>query len=441
MLAEIFSFKKLLPVLIFIGLATALYFNFSDWSTSKSYFFNMTTFDNYAILFTSLMIATVLLWMLMAGSFYKDEQRISDHLAIICFALVGGILMTSFSNLMMLFVGIETISISMYVLAAADKNSLRSNEAGLKYFLLGAFATGLLLFGIALVYGCTASFDLAAISAYASSASLPAIFYVGIIFILAGMSFKVGVIPFHWWTPDVYQGAPTAVTAFMATVVKAAAFAAFFRLFNLAFGSVAGWWIQILVFVSAITMIFGNLIAVSQTSLKRLLAYSSIAHAGYMIMAVIACNDMGARSLILYAYAYSAASLGAFAFLIILIDHLQTDHQDSLKGLAYSNPILALLLSVILISLAGIPPTAGFFAKYYLFTTLVQQGHISLVIVAVISSLIGVYFYLRPIIYMFQTNSAPLKIPASKNSIFFLSLIALVILLLGFMPQIILDII
>ena len=441
MLAEIFSFKKILPVLVFFGLATALYFNFNDWSTYHSYFYNMTTIDNFSIVFSSLLIGAVIMWLLMAGSYYRDENKITDHLAIICFALVGGILMTSYTNLMMLFVGIETISISMYVLAASDKVSLRSNEAGLKYFLMGAFATGLLLFGIALIYGCTASFDLGVIAGYVSAGNLPQMFYVGLILILSGMFFKAGVIPFHWWTPDVYQGAPTAITAFMATVLKAAAFASFFRLFQMSFAGVAGWWIEILIIVSAVTMIFGNLMAVSQTSLKRLFAYSSIAHAGYMLMAIIACNDMGARSLILYAYAYSAASIGAFAFLIILINQLQTDHQDALKGLAYSNPLLAIFLAVILISLAGIPPTAGFFAKYYLFTTLISQGYVGLVIIAVLSSLIGVYFYLRPIIFMFQHSNVETKLKISQSSLAFFALVTLIIVILGFMPQLIIEII
>lgn len=443
MLAEIFSFKKLLPILVFIGLLLALFFNFQDWNTGISYFNNMIVFDNYAILFSSLLIQIVILWMLMYQNFFNSESSITDHYAVILFSVVGAVCMTCFSNIVMLFIGLEILSISMYVLAASNKNSLRSNEAGLKYFLMGAFATGFLLFGIALVFGVTASFNLTEIANYisANATSLPGIFYVGIVLILVGMLFKISAVPFHWWVPDVYEGAPTPVTAFMATVVKVAAFAAFFRLFSTCFISVSVFWTDILVWISAATMIIGNLLAVSQTNFKRMLAYSSIAHAGYMLMAIIACNVAGSKALLIYSYAYAAASLGVFALLNILGDQLKTLDVESLKGLSKKNPQLAILITVIMLSFAGIPPLAGFFAKYFMFYAVLQQGYITLVVIAIISSLIGVYYYLRPVVTMFQTSKTENELLLTQSNMLFMFLIALILVFLGFAPQLLIDMI
>ncbi len=443
MLAEIFSFKKLLPLLVFVGLLLALFFNFQDWNTNVSYFNNMMVFDNYAILFSSLIIQIVILWVLMYQNFFKSESSITDHYAIVLFSVVGAVCMTCFSNIVMLFIGLEILSISMYVLAASDKNSLRSNEAGLKYFLMGAFATGFLLLGIALIYGVTASFNLAEIATYvsANATSLPGMFYAGIIMILVGMLFKISAVPFHWWVPDVYEGAPTPVTAFMATVVKVAAFAALFRLFSICFISVAPFWTEILVWVSAATMILGNLLAVSQNNFKRMLAYSSVAHAGYMLMAIIACNAAGSKALLLYSYAYAVASLGAFALLNIMGDQLKNLDVESLRGLSKKNPQLAILITVIMLSFAGIPPLAGFFAKYFMFYAVIQQGYIGLVVIAIVSSLIGVYYYLRPVIMMFQTSKTANELSLSPSNMFFMFLIVLILVFLGFAPQLVIDMI
>jgi NADH-quinone oxidoreductase subunit N len=441
MLAEIFSFKKLLPLLVFAGLLLALFFNFQDWNTNISYFNSMMVFDNYAILFSSLIIQIVILWLLMSQNFFKSENSITDHYAIILFSVVGAILMTCFSNIIMLFIGLEILSISMYVLAASNKNSLRSNEAGLKYFLMGSFATGFLLFGIALIFGVTGSFNLAEITTYVNSnaAVLPSMFYGGIVLLLVGMLFKISAVPFHWWAPDVYEGSPTPVTAFMSTVVKTAAFAAFFKLFSTCFISVANYWTDILIIVSAASMIIGNLLAVSQTNLKRMLAYSSIAHAGYMLMAIIACNSAGSKALLIYTYAYAAASLGAFAILNIMGEQLKSLDITSLIGLSKKHPQMAVLITIIMLSFAGIPPLAGFFAKYYMFYSVIEQGHIWLVIIAVVSSLIGVYYYLRPVITMYTSSKEENQISFSQSNMLFMLLIVLVLLFLGFAPQLLID--
>ena len=300
--------------------------------------------------------------------------------------------MISFSDLTLFFIGLEILSISLYVLAASNKSDLRSNEAGLKYFLMGAFATGFLLFGIALIYGATATFNLQGIhDALAKGAISPLMVKTGVLLILVGLLFKVSAAPFHFWAPDVYEGSPTLVTMFMATVVKTAAFAAFYRLFSTCFISLSDTWIPVVAALSAITMLLGNIMAVFQTSFKRMLAYSSIAHAGYMMMAIAAMNEVSAGSIFLYAIAYSIGSLGAFACL-----HAMSVNGDEsisgLNGLGKRQPKVAIFLSLIMFSLAGIPPVAGFFAKYYLFYGALIGGYTWLVIIAVMSSLIGVYY-------------------------------------------------
>lgn len=443
MLAEIFNAKKLLPLLVFTGLCLALFFNFQDWNSNTAYFNDMMRFDNYAIMFSSLIIEVSMLWFFMSQSFFKSESSITDHYAVLLFAIAGAVVMTCYSNLIMLFIGIEILSISMYIMAASDKANVKSNEAGLKYFLMGSFATGFLLFGIALIYGVCGSFNLSAIANYINenTTTLPSLFYAGMILLMVGLFFKISVVPFHWWAPDVYEGSPTPVTAFMATVVKAAAFAAFFRLFSTCFTSIASWWVDIIMIVSAITMIVGNILAVSQTSLKRMLAYSSISHAGYMLMAIIACNATGAKALLLYSYAYAAASLGAFAFLNVMNEQLKTESIDAMRGLSKKNPMLAVILTIIMLSFAGIPPLAGFFAKYYMFFATIEKGYIWLVVIAVISSLIGVYYYLRPVIMMYQSSKEENQIVLPPLSLAFMAIIALLILLLGFAPQLIVDMI
>lgn len=404
MLSELFRFKKILPVIIYIGLAAAFALDvFWYWGTEKSYYHDMLFFNSYAIAFTGLLILLTFLWFLMADHYFDSESSRSDHYALILFALIGGIVMTSFNDLSMLFIGLEILSISLYVLAGSNKTDLRSNEAALKYFMLGAFATGFLLFGIALIYGACGSFNIARIGKYlaAHQGNLPIIFKSGIILMMIGLAFKVSAVPFHFWAPDVYDGAPTVITAFMATVVKTAAFAAFYRLFSVAFGNLSDWWTGIIAILSALSMIVGNVLAVYQSGLKRLLAYSSIAHAGYMLLALVAANSISASSILLYSTAYSIASMGAFTVLNSLGGNLNV---DSLKGLSKKNPAMAVLMTITMLSMAGIPPLAGFFAKYYIFYAILQQGYIWLTIVAVISSLIGVYYYFRVIISMYQDS-------------------------------------
>lgn len=406
--AEIFSFKKLLYPIVVIGLVTIFILNLFEWNVVNNLYYGMMRYDNFAVAFSSVLIGITTLWFIMAEGFFKEESSLTDHFALILFALVGGIIMTSYSNMAMLFLGIEILSIPMYVLAASKKDDVLSNEAGFKYLIMGSFATGFLLFGIALIYGSTASFDIPTIADFVSAnhSTIPAMFYVGVLLMLVGMAFKVSAVPFHFWAPDVYQGAPTQITAFMATVVKTAAFAAFLRLFLTCFSGASSSWLQVLSVMAALTLLVGNITAVVQSSAKRMLAYSSIAHAGYMLLAILALNNFSNSSILFYTLAYSIGSIASFGVLSIVANAKGNDGVDSFNGLAKTNPLLAFAMTVALLSLAGIPPTAGFFAKYYIFTAAFQAGYAWLVLIAILASLIGVYYYFRIIIAMYFKESS-----------------------------------
>lgn len=442
LLAEIFNFKKILYPIVLIGLVTIFILNAFDWDLNEPVYYGMMRYDDFAVAFSSVLIGITALWFIMAEGFFKEESSLTDHFALIIFSLIGGVMMVSYSNMAMLFLGIEILSIPMYVLAGSKKDDVLSNEAGFKYLIMGAFATGFLLFGIALIYGTTASFDLPTIAEYIGThgANVPSIFYVGILLMLIGMAFKVSAVPFHFWAPDVYQGAPTQVTAFMATIVKTAAFAAFLRLFMGYLGGASGTWVNIVWVMAALTLLTGNITAIVQSSTKRMLAYSSIAHAGYMLLGLIAINAYSTSGILLYTLAYSIGSIASFGVLSIVADAKGGDGVDSFNGLAKKNPLLAFAMTVALLSLAGIPPTAGFFAKYYIFTAAFHAGYPWLVLIAILASLIGVYYYFRIIIAMYFKESADdTTIEVSMNHKLLFILTALLTIALGLMPDLIIT--
>ena len=435
--AEIFNFKKSLFTVVLTGLIVAFVANIFDWNTSALYF-KMLYVDNYAVAFTGVIIAVAFLWFLMAGDYFKEETNLTDHFALILFALAGAIIMVSYTNITMLFLGIEILSISMYVLAGSKKSDLSSNEAALKYFLMGAFATGFLLFGTALIYGATASFDLQTITAYvkANSGNISGLFYAGVLLMMVGLSFKVSAAPFHFWAPDVYQGSPTVITTFMATIVKTAAFAAFFRLFFTCFATLGVVWSNVIWMMAALTLIIGNVTAVFQTSIKRMLAYSSVSHAGYMLLAILAMSRFSASSILYYTTAYSIATIAAFTVVYSVIQAKGNDSIDSFNGLAKSNPLLSTTMTISMLSLAGIPPMAGFFAKYFIFNAAIQQGFVSLVIIAVLASLIGVYYYFRIIIAMnFKENTGTATLEINSTIKWVLLITAILSIAIGLFPD------
>lgn len=436
LLSEIFNFKKLLLPLVYLGLIGASVAAVIDWNTNRHYFNEMMVMDNFAIAFSVLLALITLCWFLISPRYFSDPSTESDHFSLIIFSLIGAVTMVSFNNMIMLFLGIEILSISMYVLAGTHKRSLESNEAALKYFLMGSFATGFLLFGITLIYGTTGSFqlDIIASKLQATDLSNNILGVAGILLIVIALAFKVSAAPFHFWAPDVYQGAPTVITAFMSTVVKTAAIAAFFRLFMNTFSTEGEFWRTTLWVLSAATILIGNITAVYQDNLKRMLAYSSISHAGYMLIAILSLNTTAPAALLYYTTAYSISSITSFAILLAVSRATGAETIASFNGLAKKNPLLAGVTVVAMLSLAGIPPTAGFFAKYFIFSSAIQQGYTSLVLIAVVGSLIGVYYYFRVLIALFK-DAETVEVPLGAAYKTILILTAAAALILGISPE------
>ena len=435
LVAEIANLKKYLASVIILGLIAAVALAVSDWSTSVHYFNDMVVFDNFSLAFTSLIIVVSIFWFWMSGDYFRGQSHQTDRSAMILFTMSGAVIMVSFSNMAMLFLGIEILSISMYVLAGSKKESLLSNEASFKYFIMGSFATGFLLMGIALVYGSTGSFHLAKIASFISTHpdDLPGFFYAGVMLLLVGMAFKISAVPFHFWAPDVYDGAPVTITAYMSTVVKIAAVAAFYRIFAGCLLSVKDSWETVLQVMTVLTLVIPNLTAAYQSSVKRMLAYSSIGNVGYILLVFAASGASSAGTIFYYLTAYSIASIAAFC----VLHHVENSNPSdvSFRGLFGRNPLLAVAMTTALLSLAGIPPLAGFFGKYMVFAQAIQNGFTGLVILGVVTSLIGVYYYFRVVVDMYMkepvTSSIELTLP---TQILLFVLIAL-ILLVGVFPN------
>jgi NADH-quinone oxidoreductase subunit N len=396
----------------------------------------MMAFDRFALLFTSIIFVVALLYLLLsAGEMEKVGINYAEYLALIFFILSGITLTSSFKSLLILFLGIEIISIPLYILTGSDKRNLKSNEASLKYFLLGSFSTGLMLMGIVLVYGAKGSFMSAVIAPIEGVPS--ALLIAGMLLLLFSMAFKVSAAPFHFWTPDVYDGAPSVFTSFMATIVKAAVFIAFIRLFDETFGFLQYKWKFVLSVITVATLFIGNITAVFQQSVKRMLAYSSIAQAGFMMLAVFSMNTAAKEGLLLYVTAYCLATIGIFAVLIKMKDYTF----EGFNGFARQQPMLAALVTIFLLSLAGIPLTAGFLSKFLMLKATVQSGNnMWLVIVAVLMAAVSVYYYFRVIQAMYfkeaETNQAVEAGPVFKWT---LVLLAALIILLGLFPNLLLG--
>jgi len=437
--AEIFRFRKGLFPLILVGLAAAFFFTAKEYNNPQV-FFGMMNFDNYAVVFSCIIIIIAFLWFMMAKNYFLQETSVTDHFALILFSLVGAVVMVSFSNLTMLFLGIEILSISVYVLAASDKSNVMSNESGFKYFLMGSFATGFLLFGITLIYGVTGSFDLAVIHTQIAATNEPSLALAGVLLLLVGLSFKSSLAPFHFWAPDVYEGAPTTVTTYMATVVKTAAFAAFYRLFSTCFAGVQGPWTDVLWWMVILTLFVGNVSAVRQKSVKRMLAYSSVAHAGYIAIAIVSIGAASASAILYYTFTYSISTISAFTILFIVSRHKGSKDISAFEGMAKANPLLSFAMTVAMLSLAGIPPTAGFFAKYYVFLTAINHGYTLLVLFAVVAALIGIYYYFRVIIAIYfkpEQQLVPIKVGPLHRTVLIITTI--LTLLFGLFPNLVLG--
>ncbi|MEO5909475.1 MAG: NADH-quinone oxidoreductase subunit N [Pelobium sp.] len=436
--------NALLPVTI-MGLLGALVLAIMEWNSGATAIYSgMMLFDNFAVAFSSLtIVSTILILQLSKNYFEKISENVAEYYTIILFALAGIIVMVSYHNLAMLFVGLEIMSVSLYILAGIKKRDFASNEAALKYFLMGAFSTGFLLFGIALIYGASHSFDMSVIAQYVTdrpiAGEIDPMFYVGIVLMIVGLSFKIGAAPFHFWTPDVYEGSPTLITAFMSTVVKTAGFAAFLRLFMICFAPLADFWMPTLLIITVLTLFIGNITALYQTNFKRMLAFSSISHAGYMLFAIVALGSTSVNSVFVYAAAYSIASIVAFGVLILVKEQTGGENFDNFNGLGKRNPFLAFVLTVAMLSLAGIPLTAGFIGKFFMFSTALQEYHIWLVILAIVNAVIGIFYYFRVIVAMYFKEAERKELTSSGYYNFVLAVSAIATIVLGVYPSLITD--
>jgi NADH-quinone oxidoreductase subunit N len=436
--------KLLLPVTI-AGLLLALASAIMQWNNGAvPIYHDMMLFDNFSVAFSgTAIVSTLLILMLSKGYFEKISNNVAEYFAIILFSLAGIIVMVSYYNLTMLFVGIEIMSVSLYILAGIDKKSFASNEASLKYFLMGAFSTGFLLFGITLIYGATGSFQLETIRnwALAHPRGIDPLFHTGIVLMIIGLCFKVGAAPFHFWTPDVYEGSPTLITAFMSTVVKTAGFAAFLRLFMVSFAPLADFWMPTLLVITILTLFIGNLTALYQHSFKRMLAFSSISHAGYLLFAIVALSAVSGNAVFIYATAYSIASIIAFGVLLLVQQQLGSDSFESFNGLGKRNPFLAAVLTIAMLSLAGIPLTAGFMGKFLMFTGAMARFQVWLVVIAIVNAIISIFYYFRVIIAMYfrTAEHEELTVPGYYQVV--LGFSALATIIIGIFPALISNLI
>jgi len=429
-------------LLVFISLVGLLMTAISAFAKNPipAYSFNDSYIvDHLSLFFICIFTISSALAILLSVEYNEREGiRAGEYYALILFCTVGMILLASSTDMIMIFLGIEIVSICLYVLAGIRRDNLRSNEAALKYFLLGAFATGFLLYGMTMVYGSTGHtnlFKIAEVVQNQSAQSNP-LLLMGLVLLIIGFGFKIASVPFHMWAPDVYQGAPTPITAFMAVGPKAAAFAAFFRVFAETFPEMAPSWEIILSTIAVLSMFFGNLGAIMQTNIKRMLAFSSISHAGYILIAVIAKNSLGASSLLFYMLAYAFTTFGIFGIIILLGRKGEENLEiENYSGLAYRHPILALSMTVFLLSLGGLPPFAGFIAKFYIFSAAIQEGLVTLVIIAVLNSAISFYYYLKVVVFMYMKEpEAEFKISLTPLTLFVVFIGVTVTISLGIFP-------
>ena len=445
MFLGVFMKSKSAPkYLAILGLAMIIITNSLEYATGKSMIMlnihEMLRFDRFNLVFINIAYISTLIYFLLSGSaIEKVGQHVGEYFALIFFVLCGVAIAASFNTLLMLFIGIEIISIPLYILTSSDKRNLKSNEAGLKYFLMGAFSTGIMLMGIAFVYGGNANASFYIDQIQLGVGKMPVMIAVGLLFIMVSMSFKVSAAPFHFWTPDVYDGAPTVFTSFMSTVVKVAGFFAFLRLFEHAFGTMHDQWQKLIVIITVSTLLIGNVTAVFQQSVKRMLAYSSIAQAGFMLLALFALNDKAKEGILLYSAAYSLATIGMFGILAKMEDFTI----DGFNGLSKTHPLLGFSATVCLMSLTGIPLTAGFQSKFYMLMAAVENGHqFWIVIVAVLFAAISAYYYFRVIqaIY-FKDPTSESNINSTVSAAFNLMLILIVsmIVIIGIYPEIIIG--
>ncbi len=436
--------KKWFSYISISGLLVAIYFAVYNFGAISLSFNDMLFSGGFASFFEILFCIIGILTILQSESVNKiDEFNTAEYQILILFSIVGMMIMGSGADLITIFLGLELMSICFYILAGFARKHVAANEASLKYFLLGAFATGFLLYGIALIYGTTGTTNILAIARqYPMIFSIP-LHVIGFILLLIGFAFKVALVPFHMWVPDVYEGSMTNVTGLMASGGKASAFAAFLLTFSIPLGVKNMELIQIISWLAVATMFVGNIFGLAQRNIKRMLGYSSIAHAGYLLVGLVSSNSLGNQGILFYLVIYSVTTICAFGVVSFVEDEYGKNlNIEDYSGLSVSNPFLAAVMSLCMFSLIGIPPLAGFVGKYYLFASAVQSNLIWIVVIGILTSIISLYYYLRIIVFMYfkepKTENKIILSTESKISLIFSSVL---ILLLGIYPSLLLSVV
>jgi NADH-quinone oxidoreductase subunit N len=385
---------------------------------------------------------SILVVIMSIGDLARAKLLSNEYVVLLLLSVLGMMLMISAGSLISLYLGLELQSLALYVVAAIDRGQVRSSEAGLKYFVLGSLSSGMLLYGASLIYGFTGSTDFSAIAAsiHGQSATANIGLTIGLVFLLVGLAFKISAVPFHMWTPDVYEGAPTPVTAFFAAAPKIAAMALLMRVLLTAFPGIAPQWQQIVVFLSIASMLLGAFAAIGQTNIKRLMAYSSIGHIGYALIGLAANSEAGTQSVLVYLAIYLFMTVGAFACILSMRNKLgPVEDIDSLAGLARTDLSMAFVLAMILFSMAGVPPLAGFFAKLYVFAAAIQAGLYALAVIGVLASVVAAYYYLRVVKIMFFDDAREAFVPVEQGTRIVMGLCGLFVLLFVLVPAPLVD--
>ena len=437
--------KSILGWMTIVGAGIALWVSIQmhQAGTVGTQFNDMFKVDNFSLFFNIIFLVSTILVSLISMSYLgKDDRKQGPYYLLILLATLGMMLMAAGNELIIVFLGLELMSLSLYVLAGYFRDNPASSEAGMKYLLLGAFASAFFLYGIALIYGGAGTTNVPAIAEAITTENKSPLLLAGMFLLIVGFGFKVAIVPFHQWAPDVYEGAPTTIAAFISAGPKAAGFAAFLRIFMEALPNLQVEWSGVVIVLAMLTMTVGNVIAIAQTSIKRMLAYSSIAHAGYVLIGLAAANNDGISSAMLYLLVYCVMNIGAFGAVILA----KTDDGESLMisdyaGLGLRKPLLAMFMTIMLLSLAGFPPTAGFVGKFYIFKSAVQAGHIWLVIVGAINTAISAFYYLRVVVTMYMREPEEELPFASYPSTLVVGLVlaAIGVLLIGILPSLMLN--
>ena len=437
--------KAVLGWVTIVGAGIALWVSIQmhQAGTVGTQFNDMFKVDNFSLFFNIVFLVSTILVALISMSYLgKDDRKQGPYYLLILLATLGMMLMAAGNELIIVFLGLELMSLSLYVLASYFRDNPASSEAGMKYLLLGAFASAFFLYGIALIYGGAGTTSIPAIAEAITAANKSPLLLAGMFLLIVGFGFKVAIVPFHQWAPDVYEGAPTTIAAFISAGPKAAGFAAFLRIFMEALPNLQVEWSGVVIVLAMLTMTVGNVIAIAQTNIKRMLAYSSIAHAGYVLIGLAAANNDGISSAMLYLLVYCVMNIGAFGAVILA----KTDDGESLMisdyaGLGIRKPLLAMFMTIMLLSLAGFPPTAGFVGKFYIFKSAVQAGHIWLVIVGAINTAISAFYYLRVVVTMYMREPEEELSFASYPGTLIVGLVlaAIGVLLIGILPSLMLN--